>query len=120
MIKKIFFAGLSFLGWILSPFTWWNDAFVNLPLSYLAASFINRSSAYSFLYAFLISYWLTNVLGIVLMYVGASGISLGFAERRAAKGLIKNKIWVLVTTITIYSIIAAFIIRLGIVRPFNI
>ena len=46
------------------------------------------------------------------MYIGTSGMS--------AKGLIKNKIWVLVITITIYSVIAAFLIRFEIVRPFKI
>jgi len=109
-VKKIFFASLSFLGWVLSPFTWWNDAFVNLPLAYLSANVINRALPRSFPAAFLITYWFTNVLGIALMYIGAGSLY--------AKGLIKNKRRLLLNTLIIYSIISAFLIRLGILKPF--
>lgn len=29
--RRLFKAFIFFIGWILSPLTWWNDAFVNMP-----------------------------------------------------------------------------------------
>jgi len=110
MLKKIFFAAVSFIGWILSPFTWWNDAFVNLPIAYLSANIINRLFANSFLSVFLVSYWLTNILGIVLMYVGASGLS--------PKGLLKNSFRAVLIAIIVYSVISAFLIWVKVIKPF--
>lgn len=110
MLKRIFFAVLSFAGWILSPFTWWNDTFVNLPLAYIFASVIHKLVPHKFLAVFLISYWFTNILGIVLMYVGA--------EHLAAKRLLKGKRGTLLATLLLYSIISALLIKFNIIRPF--
>ena len=110
MVKKIFFASLSFLGWILSPFTWWNDTFINLPLAYLLASIINKFMPRNFPAVFLISYWFTNILGIVLMYVGA--------QQLTARELLKTKRKALFTTLIIYSVISLVLIEFNIIRPF--
>lgn len=96
---------------MLSPFTWWNDAFVNLPLAYIIAGLFNKLLSGRFLPAFLTAYWLTNLLGIILMYIGASGLF-------SIRGLVKNKIWVVLITVIIYSIISAFLIGAKIIKPF--
>lgn len=106
MLKKIFFSIIAFTGWLLSPFTWWNDAFVNLPLAYLGANLMNKLLPKSFAPAFLISYWLTNVLGIALMHVG---VKQGAAKDRGCRFS-----WII---ILIYSIISAFLIGFKIIRP---
>ena len=65
--------GIVFLiGLILSPLTWWNDLFVNVPLAYLFAQAIARVYQGLFVYAFVFGYWLTNVLGFLLMHHSAS------------------------------------------------
>ena len=110
MLKRIIFAALSFIGWILSPFTWWNDTFVNLPLAYILASVINKLVPHKFLATFLISYWFTNILGIILMYVGA--------EHLATKELFKAKRRTLLATLLLYSIISALLIKFNIIKPF--
>ena len=109
-LKKLFFLIIGFLGWILSPFTWWNDAFVNLPLAYLAAGLFNKSFPGKFLIIFLAFYWLTNFLGVLLMYIGASGL--------CPKGLLKDKIWVVITTVIVYSITASLLVWLKVIKPF--
>ncbi|MDD5449466.1 MAG: hypothetical protein PHO42_02585 [Candidatus Omnitrophica bacterium] len=109
-LNKIHLLIISFIGWLLSPLTWWNDPFINLPLSYLAAGFFNKLIPGIFLPVFLAAYWLTNILGIVLMYIGAGAFSI--------KGLIKNRLWLMLLAAVIYSVIAIFIIRLNIIRPF--
>ncbi|MBI1871565.1 MAG: hypothetical protein HYS07_10275 [Chlamydiae bacterium] len=58
------------LGWILSPLTWWNDWFINLPLSWLLAGFVARQDQAAFGKYFIFFYWFTNLLGFLLMYLG--------------------------------------------------
>ena len=70
ILKNILF----FIGWILSPLTWWNDVFVNIPLSYLIAHFLFFITHIKFVCLLLFSYWATNVLGLVFMYFGGKGI----------------------------------------------
>ncbi|WP_410766727.1 hypothetical protein [Haloferax sp. DFSO60] len=62
---------VAFIGFILSPLSWWNDLVVNLPLAYafglLVAFFVREW----FLPGIIVGYWLTNVLGFILLHKGA-------------------------------------------------
>ncbi|MCX7756709.1 MAG: hypothetical protein N2166_00080 [candidate division WOR-3 bacterium] len=62
------------VGYILSPLSWWNDAFINLPIAYLIATTIALIAPKLFLISFILGYWLTNFLGIFLMYYGTTKI----------------------------------------------
>jgi hypothetical protein len=67
--------GICFgIGYILSPFTWWNDAFVNIPLAWLLATLAVRSlgDRVSFVVLFAACYIATNIAGLVLMHQGAA------------------------------------------------
>ncbi len=60
-----------FIGWLLSPLTWWNDVFVNIPLSYLLASLLCVFLKHPpFVWLVVGCYWLTNGLGLAMMYAG--------------------------------------------------
>lgn len=72
--EKIKSVILFILGYALSPLTWWNDIFFNLPIAYAFGyifGLINRSF---FLPATIIAYWLTNLLGFILMQKGFVGL----------------------------------------------
>ena len=99
-----------FIGWILSPLTFWNDAFVNIPLSYLMANLLVRFIRADFLWLVLVSYWLTNVAGLFIMYAAGKDIVKGRA------GVLKE-IFSLLITIVIYSVIIVVLGRLGIIKP---
>jgi len=101
---------LFFIGWVLSPFTVWNDAFVNIPLAYLAANIAIRIYPFDFLTAVLVSYWGTNVLGVWIMY--ASGKKI-FSEGKS----IEREMVTLVVTVLFYSILVIILGRLGIIKP---
>jgi hypothetical protein len=58
-------------GYMLSPLSWWNDAFVNLPLAYIFAWIVSRFYRPAFEVSLVLGYWLTNVLGLILMRKGA-------------------------------------------------
>lgn len=72
---------LGVIGFLLSPLSWWNDAFVNLPLAIGFAWVIALFYKPAFEASVVIGYWLTNVLGFVLMHKGA-GRMLSEEERR--------------------------------------
>jgi len=57
---------LGFIGFLLSPLSWWNDAFVNVPLAYVGAWLISFVYKPGFAVAFVFWYWITNILGLFL------------------------------------------------------
>src|SRR6185437_9019907 len=76
--RKISGSILGVIGFMLSPLSWWNDAVVNLPLALLFAwlvGLVYRPAAQphstAFNAAVILGYWLTNILGFVLMHKGA-------------------------------------------------
>jgi hypothetical protein len=62
------------IGFILSPLSWWNDAVVNVPLAYAFSYPFSLLSPQLFLPSFVLGYWLTNVLGFVLLHLGGEGM----------------------------------------------
>jgi hypothetical protein len=75
--RKIFSGFLAVLGFMLSPLSWWNDAIVNLPLALAFAwgisSLVPRPWQEAvFQTAIIVGYWLTNVIGLILIRRGVS------------------------------------------------
>ncbi|MFA6142381.1 MAG: hypothetical protein WC738_03700 [Candidatus Omnitrophota bacterium] len=100
---------IFFLGWLLSPFTFWNDAFVNIPISYIAANLVFRAVHIKFMTLVLIFYWLSNGLGILLMYL--TGRKL-MGRGRRGKELIN-----VVVAIIAYSLLLLLLNKFGILKP---
>lgn len=65
---------LATVGYILSPLSWWNDMVVNVPLAYVFSIPFTLLNNQLFLPAFIVGYWLTNVLGFVLLHKGVVGL----------------------------------------------
>ena len=61
---------IGFIGFMLSPLSWWNDLFVNVPLALAFAWLVSLIYRPAFEIAWVVGYWLTNVLGFVLMHKG--------------------------------------------------
>lgn len=72
---------LAFVGFILSPLSWWNDAFVNLPLALAFGWLIALFYKPAFEPAVVLGYWLTNIVGLILLQKGATQ-ALAKGERR--------------------------------------
>ena len=72
--RRLGYALLAAAGFILSPLSWWNDLLVNVPLAYLFALPAALLDQRLFLPAFVLGYWLSNILGFVLLHLGAGGI----------------------------------------------
>ena len=99
-----------FVGWLLSPLTFWNDTFVNIPLSYLFANILVRFIRVDFLWLVLASYWFTNIIGLWLMYAS------GREAVKGREGIIKG-VFSLIITAAVYSLIILVLARIGILRP---
>lgn len=69
--RKLSGSTLAFIGFMLSPLSWWNDLFVNVPLALAFAWLVSLFWPAVFGASFVLGYWLTNVLGFVLMQKGA-------------------------------------------------
>ena len=69
--RKVAGGVLAFIGFMLSPLSWWNDLFVNVPLALAFAWLVSWFYKPAFASSMVVGYWLTNVLGFILMHKGA-------------------------------------------------
>lgn len=60
------------VGFMLSPLSWWNDMVVNLPLAVAFGWVVSLFQPAWYNAAVVVGYWLTNVLGFVLMHRAAA------------------------------------------------
>lgn len=111
-VKENLNRGVFFMGWALSPFTAWNDVFVNIPISYMLASLFMRRININFINLVLVFYWLTNIVGIFLMYLSGKNIFTG------GKGVISESLKILLTMVA-YSVILALLGKTGLVKPLS-
>lgn len=74
--KRVYGSVVTFVGYMLSPLSWWNDLFVNIPLAYLFACVVNFIVPGYFLADMIIGYWLTNIAGFIMMHIGVKIASL--------------------------------------------
>ncbi|MFA6079372.1 MAG: hypothetical protein WC779_06485 [Candidatus Omnitrophota bacterium] len=110
--KRLLHRVIFFIGWLLSPLTLWNDVLVNIPLSYLFANILIRFIRVDFLFLVLILYWLSNGLGLLMMWAS------GRAIIRDRAHLIKEALN-LVLAILVYSIIIILLNQFGILKPID-
>lgn len=110
-MKKILNKIIFFIGWLLSPLTFWNDAFVNIPIAYLLATLTIRFIKADFSALVLVFYWLTNIIGIVVMVISGKAI---IKDRKEAL----REILMLLVTIVSYSLVILLLVKTGLIKPF--
>jgi hypothetical protein len=71
---------IGVVGFILSPLSWWNDPFVNFPLSYGFAWLLGRFLSlfvgvhkWLFVNLFIGGYFLTNLVGFLMIHYSVFG-----------------------------------------------
>lgn len=101
-------AFIFLVGYLLSPLTWWNDLLVNLPLAWALASAVSWASPRLFAPALVVAYWLTNLLGLLLM---------GFGGMRAAGSRpTRARLYALAGSLA-YTLLIVGLVWLGLVKP---
>lgn len=95
-MKRIAGLGVAGIGFILSPLSWWNDIVVNIPLALLLASVTSKLIHVGLDLLFAIYYWMTNVVGLALMFVGGSiSVGSGVDRRSIVMGILASTIYTL-------------------------
>jgi hypothetical protein len=112
-IKRKIKGGLiGLIGFLLSPLSWWNDLFVNVPLAILFGWLVSFFYAPIFEGAVILGYWLTNVLGLVLLHKGAREWATKREGRDGRHELIKG-----LTITMIYTLIIVVLVKWKIIAP---
>lgn len=111
--SKRFWQGslLGVLGFLLSPLSWWNDLLINIPLAYGLSFLTNRLIPGFFPMYMIIYYWLTNVLGLVLMHRGGELALRNEGGQYGTKAILKD-----IGISLIYSIIIGGLVVLGLLK----
>jgi len=119
--RKITGSILGVIGFMLSPLSWWNDAVVNLPLALLFAWVVgliykpaSQSQSPSFDVSVIVGYWLTNVLGFVLMHKGAQQVLSKEEKKYSGRELLKDVIVSL-----LYTALIVVLLKIGILKPIS-
>ena len=112
--RKISGGVLATIGFMLSPLSWWNDAFVNIPLALGFAWLVSFLYQPAFTASLVLGYWLTNVLGLVLLHKGARKMLSEKSAVDLRRELLKDVIVSL-----IYTGVIVVLVRLEILKPFS-
>jgi hypothetical protein len=112
--KQIISGGiLATIGYLLSPLSWWNDLYLNIPLAYAGAWLVRLIYNPAFLPAFIVCYWITNIAGLVLMHKGIGKMAKGEIKKPyTKKDLLKD-----ITLSVIYTVIIVILVKLNILKP---
>lgn len=97
------------IGFMLSPLSWWNDLVINVPLAYLLSIPFSLINEHLFLPGFILGYWLTNLLGFLMLHRGGEGL----AYRARPVMSVKRSLLVSV----LYSVIMIILVLAGWLAP---
>jgi hypothetical protein len=102
---------LTFIGYMLSPLSWWNDMFLNIPLAVGFAWVVSRFYAPAYEFAVVFGYWLTNVLGLYLMHRGIQNLR-GQEQLKLRHNLHRDLLISLA-----YTALIVVLLKLGLLQP---
>ena len=105
-------AAIATVGFVLSPLTWWNDLFVNIPLAYVIAIPFGLVSRDLFSGAMVLAYWLTNIVGLMMMHSGVVSAVSGKKTRYGKKELAKDLLVSCAYTLLIILLVKFNVLRL--------
>ncbi|SRR5579883_1497419 len=106
-LKKLRGGFFLVLGYLLSPLCWWNDLLFNLPIAYFFGYLCSLLSPKLLLPCTIIGYWLSNIVGIILMQVGAVDIF----QNQPKKGTLKQELITGFISSTIYTLIILALVQ---------
>jgi hypothetical protein len=109
-LKKLKGLVMVGLGFMLSPLSWWNDLFFNLPIAYFFGYICAQFSANLFIPCAIAGYWLSNVLGILLMQLGI----LDVVQEQSKKRNFKKELLMGLASSTVYTVIILLLLKFNI------
>jgi hypothetical protein len=110
--RKVTGGFLAVAGYMLSPLSWWNDAFVNLPLALAFAWLVSAFYRPAFVAAVVVGYWLTNVVGLILLHKGAEQILSERKRKYSRRALLQD-----VGVSLAYTLLIVALVKFGVLQP---
>lgn len=110
ILKKIRGGFFFALGYMLSPLSWWNDIFFNLPVAYGFGYLCSLLHKDLLIPCAIAGYWLSNVAGILLMQAGVVDV---FQNQPQERNLKKELLMGLASS-TVYTLVILALIQLKI------
>jgi len=110
--RKLTGGVLAGIGFMLSPLSWWNDLFVNLPLALAFAWVISWFYKPAFEVSVVVGYWLTNVLGFILMHKGAQKMISQQSQPYSRRALARD-----IGVSLLYTALIVILLKLKILAP---
>jgi ABC-type multidrug transport system permease subunit len=119
--RKMTGSVLGVIGFLLSPLSWWNDAVVNLPLALIFASVVGvfyrpaaEPNSTAFNTSVVLGYWLTNILGFVLMHKGAQQVLSAEEKKYSRRALLRD-----LAVSVAYTALIVILVKAGILKPIS-
>lgn len=112
-LTRTFWLAIGTAGYILSPLSWWNDLYVNIPIAYLAANLVARIHGALFLSVLTCAYWLTNIAGLLLLHVGAKNAVTGAIRPAMSRKAALQ--WLVLSLL--YTFVIVLCREIGLIRP---
>lgn len=109
MHKKIGASIVAIIGYLLSPLSWWNDLLINLPLAYGFAYLCSLLNKNIFLPSMIAGYWLTNIIGFILMHYGSKKL----LSKNQAKKYSKNDFYKDLLVSLAYTLLVFILFKIG-------
>jgi hypothetical protein len=103
---------VAFIGYMLSPLSWWNDTFVNLPLALLFAWIVGLFYKPAFGVSWVLGYWLTNVAGFILLHKGAEQMLSNKNKKYSRRDLLRD-----IAVSLLYTLIIVALLKFGVLKP---
>jgi hypothetical protein len=95
------------LGYLLSPLCWWNDLLFNLPIAYGFGYMCSLFSPKLLIPCSIIGYWLSNVVGIILMQLG----SVDFFQNEPKERNLKKELFTGLVSSTVFTLVIILLIQ---------
>ena len=110
LFKKLKGGLLVAIGYLLSPLCWWNDLIFNLPIAYAFGAICNAVVPHSFFGGAIAGYWLSNVVGILMMQFGATEM----VKNDEKPHNFQKTLWTGLLSSTAYTIAIVALVQFGI------
>ncbi|MBD2022049.1 hypothetical protein H6F43_17870 [Leptolyngbya sp. FACHB-36] len=105
MLKRLRGGLLLLLGYLLSPLCWWNDLVFNLPIAYGFGYLCSLLSPKLLVPGAIAGYWISNIVGVVMMQFGAMDVIQNQSSRNSRKDLITGLLSSTAYTVLIVALI---------------
>jgi hypothetical protein len=110
--RKVTGGVLALVGYMLSPLSWWNDMFVNVPLALAFAWLVSLVYKSAFAASLVVGYWLTNVVGFILLHKGGQQLLTEKHGRYTWRDLGRD-----VGISLLYTALIVALVEFGVLKP---